>query len=102
MAERAFRTARIFPDLDDHRLLMGNEEYINFNNMEKFCDVPNCKIEPARLASIITPTFSKICTMLVNPMRRLQLTEEECVGLLGLLFWNDSKFKVVGHNYRVR
>jgi hypothetical protein len=25
-------------------------------------------------------------------MRKLKLSEEELVGLLGLLFWNDSKF----------
>ncbi|CAD5227030.1 unnamed protein product [Bursaphelenchus xylophilus] len=90
MAERAFRTARYIPENEDQWLLISNEKFINYRAMDKFCDVPNCKIEPARLAQIITPTSSKILTILVKPMRKLQLSEEEFVGLIGLLFWNDT------------
>ena len=29
--------------------------------------------------------------MITNPMRKLQLADEEFAALCGLLFWNDSK-----------
>ncbi|CAD5220208.1 unnamed protein product [Bursaphelenchus okinawaensis] len=90
MAERAFRTSRYIPESEEQWLLISADKYINYRAMERFCDVPNCKIEPARLAQIVTPTMSKILTILLKPMRKLKLSEEEFVGLTGLLFWNDT------------
>lgn len=50
LTERAFNTARLFPDKNDTRMLISSRHYAQLNNLSKFFDVEHCKGAPAEVA----------------------------------------------------
>ncbi|KAI6178417.1 Nuclear hormone receptor family member nhr-12 [Aphelenchoides besseyi] len=90
IAYRSYITAQQFPELDDPRFMITFDHFTSINEMDKFFSVSHCKVEPSRMAEIFKPTFTRINAMITNPIRKLKLSETEFVGLLGLLFWNDT------------
>jgi hypothetical protein len=45
--------------------------------------------------------MTKIIAMITNPMRKLKLSDEEFCGLMGILFWNDSKAFLTAYKSRL-
>lgn len=41
--------------------------------------------------SIFEPTFQKMLNFLINPLRELNLTDEEFIAMAGIVLWNDGK-----------
>lgn len=64
--------------------------YVDYKSIDKFFQVEPCKIDPKEMANIFKPTFYMIYTLIMGQMRKMEIREEEVIGLVGLILWDDS------------
>uniref|UniRef100_A0A914I6W0 Nuclear receptor n=1 Tax=Globodera rostochiensis TaxID=31243 RepID=A0A914I6W0_GLORO len=88
IAERSHLTAQRFPP-NDTRLVASPYHYFDLARLDHFFAVEQCKTRPEDIARVFEPTFRKIF-FLFSDFHTLRLIDEEFVGLMGLLFWNDQ------------
>uniref|UniRef100_A0A7E4V5F2 Nuclear receptor domain-containing protein n=1 Tax=Panagrellus redivivus TaxID=6233 RepID=A0A7E4V5F2_PANRE len=90
IAEHGVNTARVFPKIDDPRVLFSYRHYANIDNLNRFFTVPACKSEPVEVATIFQKLFIKFRALVYNVMRELDLSDDEVAGILGALFWSQN------------
>ena len=89
VAERSYSSTQVFPGQTDSRLYWSPNCYLDTSRLDRFFAVEQCRTDPADIARVFEPVFRHFQQLIRKPMDRLGLSEEEFVGLMGILFWND-------------
>uniref|UniRef100_A0A9J2PEQ2 Nuclear receptor domain-containing protein n=2 Tax=Ascaris TaxID=6251 RepID=A0A9J2PEQ2_ASCLU len=90
--DRAYQSYRAFGSNPyDDRLLMPDGGYIRMTELEKFYEnTVNCKADPKEAARLFQPAMSYIVNVIVEHIRRIEMSDYEYVAVLGMFLWNDS------------
>uniref|UniRef100_A0A915A8J0 Nuclear receptor domain-containing protein n=1 Tax=Parascaris univalens TaxID=6257 RepID=A0A915A8J0_PARUN len=90
--DRAYQSYRSFgSNPHDDRLLMPDGGYIKMSELEKFYEnTINCKADPKEAARLFQPAMSYIVNVIVEHIRRIEMSDYEYVAILGMFLWNDS------------
>ncbi|GMS93093.1 hypothetical protein PENTCL1PPCAC_15268, partial [Pristionchus entomophagus] len=90
--DRAFQSYKTFgADPNDNRLLMPDGGYIKLSDLESFyVNAESLKSSPAEAASMFRPEMRYILNVIIGHMRKIQLSDTEYIGILGLFLWSET------------
>uniref|UniRef100_A0A914EKR9 Uncharacterized protein n=1 Tax=Acrobeloides nanus TaxID=290746 RepID=A0A914EKR9_9BILA len=90
--ERAFRTYKAFGGRsEDDRMIMPDGGYVKLSELEKFYEnTKMVKGDPHEVAKVFEGTMSYIRNVVVEHMRRIDISEVELCALSGMFLWRDT------------
>ncbi|KAI1696555.1 zinc finger, c4 type (two domains) domain-containing protein [Ditylenchus destructor] len=90
VADSTYASVKYFPGKDDTRFMVSGRHYTDYRQLPKYFHVKESKTDPNQMAEIYGPLYLNVFTMMTQPFRNMNITEEELVGFMGLCFWNDT------------